>query len=385
MQISHQPRGARRVDGVVHGCISRRSLLLAALAGAASACSAPRHLIGVTPDPEVLDSASQARSHRIFIATTRAPSTQPGEFFSGARSLALNFATVDVRVPPEHVIGRAERPRTLPPDPEKHFLFENPRTYDLAAFRAAAEEAVRPLPPPDRHLLVWVHGYNSTLTDAVLRLAQFVEDTGYGGVPLLFSWASAGQLTGYVYDINSALMARDAITDLASALKDSPFDSIDIVAHSMGNFVAMEAIRGAAQDNLFDTTGKLKNVILADPDIDYELFVTQVAALPPEKRRFYVLVSSDDRALGLSSFLARRPRAGSIEPEALTRLGVNVIDLSQVHDTNSVNHSKFVDAPEVVQLLGQRILAGDEYTEESPAGFGEAVVVGAGGVLQVLD
>jgi esterase/lipase superfamily enzyme len=364
---------------------SRRALLGALLAGSMPACSVPRHLIGVTPDPDVLNSTSPARTHRIFIATTRAPSSQPGEFFSGARSLALNYATVDVRVPPAHVIGRAERPRRLPPDPEKHFIFEDPRTYDLAGFRATVEEALRPVPHRDRHLLIWVHGYNTTLTDAALRLAQFVEDSGYDGVPLLFSWASAGRLTSYVYDINSALMARDAITDLASRLNDSSFERIDVVAHSMGNFLAMEAIRGEAQVNLFDTTGKLKNIILADPDIDYELFVTQVAALPLEKRRFYVLVSNDDRALGFSSFLARRPRVGSIEPDALTRLGVNVIDLSEVRDTNSVNHTKFLDAPEVVQLLGNRILAGDEYGGSHALDFGEALIVGTGGVLEVLD
>ena len=151
------------------------------------------------------------------------------------------------------------------------------------------------------------------------------------------------------------------------------------------SLLVLEAIRGEAQANLFDTTGKLKTVVLADPDIDYELFVTQVAALPPEKRRFYVLVSSDDRALALSSFLARRPRVGNVDPEALTKLGVNVIDLSRVEDTSSVNHTKFLDAPEIVRLIGDRIRAGDDFSGSGNTILGEAVIVGAGGVLQVLE
>ncbi|NJN05380.1 MAG: alpha/beta hydrolase [Rhodobacteraceae bacterium] len=376
------------IDGAAvraHAALDRRALLWGVLAASMSACSSPRHLIGVTPEDSVNGGAPPARTHRIFIATTRALSSEPGEFFSGDRSLTLNYASVDVRVPPGHVIGQAERPRRLPPDPEKHFIFEDPKTYDLVGFQAAAEVALRPVPRRDRKLLIWVHGYNSTLTDAALRLAQFVEDTGYDGIPLLFSWASAGKLTSYVYDINSALMARDAINWLGAALARSSFESIDVVAHSMGNFLVLEAIRGAANANLFDTSGKLKTVVLADPDIDYELFVTQVAALPPEKRRFYVLVSNDDRALALSSFLSRRPRVGNIDPEALTKLGVNVIDLSLVKDTSSSNHSKFVDAPEIVQLIGDRIVAGDNRTSSANSGVGEALIIGAGGVLGVLD
>ena len=59
--------------------------------------------------------------------------------------------------------------------------------------------------------MFFVHGYNNTTSDAVLRLAQFVEDSGFEGVPVLFDWASAGELTRYVYDLNSSLIARDKI------------------------------------------------------------------------------------------------------------------------------------------------------------------------------
>jgi esterase/lipase superfamily enzyme len=325
------------------------------------------------------------RSHRIFIATTRAPSSEPGVFFSGQRSEKLSFATVDVQIPPNHVVGQVERPRSLPPDPDKHFIISNPQTFDGKGLLSEAEAVVRTRPRDERKLLIWVHGFNNTLTDAVLHLAQFVEDTGFDGVPVLFSWASEGRLTGYVYDSNSALIARDAISEVASTLGRSTFDSVDIVAHSMGNFLAMEAIRGGSQRNVYDSTGKLGNIILAAPDIDYDLFAAQVRSIPPEKRRFFVLVSDDDRALRLSGFLGRRPRVGSVDADRLTRLGVNVIDLSQVKDASSTHHDKFSDAPEVVQLLGTRILAGDTYTNSKPTFLGEAIVIGAGGAIEIIE
>ena len=365
--------------------LTRRAAMVSLLAGTASACSAPRHLIAVGPDMQGERPDAALRSHRIFIATTRAPSSEPGVFFSGQRSETLSFATVDVQIPANHVIGQVERPRSLPPDPDKHFVISNPQTFDGKGLLSAAEAAVRTRPRGERKLLIWVHGFNSTLTDAVLLLAQFVEDTGFDGVPLLFSWASDGRLTSYVYDINSALIARDAISEVASTLGRSSFDSIDIVAHSMGNFLAMEAIRGGSQQNVYDSTGKLANIILAAPDIDYELFAAQVSSIPPEKRRFFVLISDDDQALRLSGFLARRPRVGNVDADRLTRLGVNVIDLSQVKDTSSIHHTKFSDAPEVVQLLGTRILAGDSYTTSNPTLLGEAIVIGAGGALEIIE
>lgn len=119
--------------------------------------------------------------------------------------------------------------------------------------------------------------------------------------------------------------------------------------------------------------------------MDYELFAAQVRSIPPEKRRLFVLISDDDQALRLSEFLACRPRVGNIDADRLTRLGVNVIDLSEVKDTNSIHHTKFTDAPEVVQLLGTRILAGDSYAISKPTLLGEAIVIGAGGALEIIE
>ena len=70
-------------------------------------------------------------------------------------------------------------------------------------------------PPGQRTVLVFIHGYNTSTSDAVLRLGQFVEDSGFTGVPVLFTWASAAQVPRYVYDLNSALIARVKIKEMA--------------------------------------------------------------------------------------------------------------------------------------------------------------------------
>lgn len=366
--------------------LSRRLFIASGLASGVAACSGPAQLIGVETTRPLTEAEVANRSHKIYIATTRRQSEVKGEFYSGERSSVLSFAAVDVVIPPNHQPGQVERPRRPPADPDKHFIITNPRTFaDRQEFRSEVNAEARTRPRGRRNMVLWVHGYNTNLTSAVLRAAQFVEDTGYDGMVMLYSWASQAKLTGYVYDINSALIARDFLESVPDAVNNSSVEGLDIVAHSMGNFLTMEAIRGATNRKGFNSSGKVRNVILASPDIDVDLFAAQLRAIPPEQRRFYVLTSDDDRALSLSSKIARKPRVGQLSPDALSSLGVNVIDLSQVEDSSSIHHTKFTDAPEIVQLLGDRILAGDGYDEHARLSLGQSVIVGAAGAIEIVD
>ncbi len=365
---------------------SRRLFLTSSMAFGAAACSREHDLFDIPTDPPLTQADVATRSHRIYIITTRRLSENPAEFYSGKRDANLNFAAVDVVIPPNHQPGKVERAKQAPPDPNKHFVITNANVYpNRSDFVADYNGAARALPRGKRNGLLWVHGYNNTLTDAVLRLAQFVEDSGYEGVPFLYSWASQAKITGYVYDMNSALIARDWLEEVPKLVSRSDLEGLDLVAHSMGNFVTMEAVRGVAGRGLFDSSGKLRNIILASPDIDIDLFAQQLKKIPPENRRFFVLTSADDRALATSELIARNPRVGQLNADALTKLGVNVIDLSQVKDTSSVHHTKFVDSPEIVQLLGNRVLAGDSFSENSGRGLGAGFVAGAGGALITAD
>lgn len=365
--------------------ITRRAVLSGMSAPLLVGCAAPEHLVGLPAQGVQVSQGETLKKHRIMIATTRAPSQDEGVFYSGARSQNVNLAMVDVTVPQNHKAGQVERPRSLPPDPSKHFTIQNPKRLDRTAFENVIRSQLKGKAKADRKLMIWVHGYNTTLSDALLRVAQFLEDTGYQGVPILYSWASAGKVTKYVYDINSALAARDGLATLAEAIVDMPVSNVDVVAHSMGNLLVMETIRGQGRVELFNTTGKISNIILASPDIDIDLFATHLRGIPKRDRGFYVLVSSDDQALKLSELIASGERVGQVSPDALTALGVNVIDLSQVSDPNSNHHSKFADAPEVVRLIGSRMLAGDTFSNTAVNGVGEAISVGASGALQALD
>src|SRR6202030_2630354 len=87
-------------------------------------------------------------------------------------------------------------------------------------------------------------GYNTRFAEAVYRLAQISHDSGAPAVPVLFTWPSRGRPLVYTYDRESTNFSRDALEDVLQCLaKDPAVGEISILAHSMGNWVTLEALR----------------------------------------------------------------------------------------------------------------------------------------------
>lgn len=347
--------------------ISVRVLVLLVLVGLVS-CSRPPSLVGVdNPEAPVL-SVKEAIKRKVFIATTRAASEVVGVLYSGERAPDLGLASVTVSIPPTHVEGELERPRRLPPDPETEFAVVDPAVFRTeSAFVAAINRELATRPPKDRQILFFVHGYNNTTSDAILRIAQFAEDTDFNGVPVLFTWASAAKVTRYVYDLNSALIARPQLLRVADILRRTNARGASVFAHSMGALLTVEAITQAYVAGNYNQGQQVDNIMLAAPDIDLDLFRSQMSLLPKSARNFYVFVSKDDKALGFSRRISGGvERVGAANAAELEGLGVSVIDLSQVDDSSSGTHSKFAGSPEVVQLIGTS-LKQNNYQRKSTA------------------
>lgn len=332
-----------------------KPLLTALLVIVSVGCSRAPPVIGIS-NPEVsIDSISELTKHRVFIMSTRGSSDVVGAFYSSERAPELGLASVDATIPPNHVTGVLERPEKLPPDPRTEFTIINPTVYEQeTSFVSEINRELAKRSPENQKVLIFVHGFNNTASEAVLRLSQFVEDTDYQGVPILYTWASAAKSSAYVYDINSALIARSQLGNMANILSRSRADSVDIFAHSMGTFLTMEGLVRSHAIGKLDKRVKIKSIVLASPDIDIDLFQTQINELPPSVvDKMYLLISKDDSALRISRRIAGGvARVGAAEAESLERFGVTVIDLGKVDDSSSGSHSKFAGSPEVVQLIG---------------------------------
>lgn len=336
------------------------------------ACAqAPDTIFASSSGPEAFAVTPGASTHRIMIATSRAPASDPALMFSGERSPGVNFAVADVSVPPNHEVGQIERPKRLPGDPSKEFVVkQSQRLSGGDAFRDQVQAMLDQRPEGKKNILVFVHGYNTGFGDAVLRLTQFVHDTGFKGVPVLFSWASRGKLRDYVYDLNSALTARDAFTKTGDLLSATNAEGFDVISHSMGNMLVVEAMRQLALSGVDFEKTRLRNVVLASPDIDMDLFETQMRLMPKNNRKshVFVMLSRDDKALLASRRLAGGvERLGATDSERLAELGITVVDLTEVEAGRGLNHSKFADSPAVVQLFGRHMRLTDQERQEIEA------------------
>ena len=337
-------------------------LVFATVAFTTAACSPEPHLIGIAPDPPVSRQVLDNTQVRIIVATTRAPSDEEGVFYSGERAARLNFATVNVSFPPSHAPGQLDLPSTPPPDARRHLVMQDAeRLRGSEEFLSSIRQELQSKPRGSQTVLLFVHGYNTNMTEAIARFAQLVKDSGFRGVPVLFSWPSNRRVVDYVSDINSAAISRDGLVETAELMNSLPFEGVHIVAHSMGNFLTMEALRTIALADNFSRVHRITDIVLAAPDIDVQLFEKQLQPIPKSQRgKFVILISRDDKALRFSRKIAgNTPRVGAVDPEVLAPLGVTVVDLTEIEDTNSINHSKFANSPEIVQIIGEQLAERD--------------------------
>ena len=202
----------------------------------------------------------------------------------------------------------------------------------------------------------------------------------------MFTWASRGKLGAYVYDTNSATAARDDLEHTLRLVLASDADQVNILAHSMGNWVTVEALRQIKISGQLQNASKVGYIFLAAPDIDLDVFKSQMRRFGKPKKPFYVVLSQDDKALWLSKIIAGgEGRVGADKNiDELAALGATVIDLTDVKATDSSNHDKFAQlaavAPELRAVLAQGIGA-----NPGAASVGEAAEEGPLGTLAALQ
>src|SRR5262245_62452505 len=110
-----------------------------------------------------------------------------------------------------------------------------------------------------------------------------------------------------------------------------------VVAHSMGCMITAEALRELRTSRRHRVIARLGRIVLAAPDIDVDVFQSQVQAIGPLNPPLTVLVSKDDAALKLSSFIGGAGlRAGALDVEnprgrdAAVKGKVRIVDISQL-------------------------------------------------------
>lgn len=307
----------------------------------------------------------------MLVATTRQPSSKPGELFSGERGPGLQMTDIAISIPPaaNRKPGEVQWPKRLPADPNKEFSTLSVRPING---KPGAIAWLKANVPASGRVLVFVHGFNNRYEDAVYRFAQIAHDSGADAAPVIFTWPSRANVFEYNYDKESTNYSRDALEDMLRQVAQQPgVKDVTVMAHSMGSWLTVEALRQMAiRDGC--VAPRIRNVILASPDLDVDVFGRQFVAMGKQRPKVTIFVSRDDRALSLSRRISGSvDRLGQIDPSAepyrseLEAAGITVIDLTALKVKDKLNHGKFAESPEVVQLIGQRIVAGQTLSDGS--------------------
>ena len=324
-----------------------------------------------------------AHDHTLLVATTRERDDRPGTLFNGERASAIDYAQLTVSVPPNHVDGKIEWASTAPGDPATNFVVRDERYVDGdKAFIQALNAQLAARPAGSRKVFIFIHGFNTMFAEGLYRLTQVVQDSNAPGVPVLFTWASRGKPAAYLYDTNSATAARDSLEHTIRLLLASNAEQVNVLAHSMGNWVTVEAMRQIKIAGDLDHANKIGYVMLAAPDIDIDVFKSQMRRFGMPRKPFYVVLSRDDKALWLSKTIAGGvTRVGDdVNVAELAALGATVIDLSDLKGADSSNHDKFDQlaavAPQLQDVLARGISAEGAGADASSSSGPEAALGG---------
>jgi esterase/lipase superfamily enzyme len=354
-----------------------RVLLAAAgLAMALSACGSRPSNVVLNP---LTASEAQAQNVNIFVATNRAVSPD-GHGYSGKWAETTTFERYSLSVPlnrngteivyPDH--GRDLRNRYFVK--QRAVVPQN----DLV-------QAVTSLSDFDGTVAIFVHGYNNSYQESLYRTAQMAADVPSGGAPILFSWPSAAKVMDYVADRDAATYSRSQLSAVLTAVGNSPkVKRIILLGHSMGGFLSMEAVRQLKLQGDAGVLSKLQ-VLLASPDIDIDVFRSQLLDIGKLPIPITLLVSKSDRALIVSSILAgERERVGKVDVNdpvvkaAAKADRLRVVDISSLESADGLGHDRFA----TFARFGGRLVRDEAQSKKSIGDVGAFVFDAAGNAVK---
>lgn len=292
----------------------------------------------------------------VFVATTRTVDPDTGIYGGGRLRGGANFARYDVSIPPERELGQITwPPKGGPPDARTDFLTTNVVPYDDAGgFRAELRRTLAALPPGEREVTVFTHGFNNTFAEGLYRVAQMSNDLEFPGVTVHYSWPSVGKTLAYVRDRDSVLFARDGFEQLLDEVAAAGAQRIVIVGHSMGGALVMETLRQMAIRGDRAVRPRIAGVLLLSPDIDIDVFHAQAEAIGKLPQPFLIFTSRKDRALALAARLTgvRRDRLGNLrDVTKVADLEVTVVDVA-AYSTGD-GHLNVGNSPALIRILSR--------------------------------
>lgn len=223
----------------------------------------------------------------------------------------------------------------------------------------------------NKNVLIFIHGYNNTFDDSLIRVAQVGVDVGVEDYhSFMFSWASRGDPIEYTVD-EATIDASEPFLEqfLTNAIKNIPNGyRVSIIAHSMGNRallrVTSKTIQHVAQKENF----KFWQIFLAAPDVDVDVFKQLAPAYMKVASNVTIYTSPADGAVHLSQALHYYPRVGYVKDERqlvkndalkefITTQRINLVDVKN-QCVDKIGHAYFAEAVPLLEDIRELVSAG---------------------------
>jgi esterase/lipase superfamily enzyme len=278
--------------------------------------------------------AAEKVVYDVYFGTNRKPVIVGGAVrdYSGERNNEVDFGVCEVFIPKTHKIGSIGSPiwkRVFKGDDRLKIseVYQLNESVFWSLIRDVFKKENVQVSPT-----LFVHGYNNSFSQAVVRAAQIGRDLGLGTGIGLFSWPSKGKRSGYFVDEAAMEVSKYHLADfIENFIEQSPANGLNIIAHSMGCRCFLLALEILAQRSS-KSLDKIEQIILAAADVDQGIMTQLGAHAVNHSKRSTCYVSTKDKAVEVSRWLRSFPRVGFCPPvfimSGLDTVLVNNTDLT---------------------------------------------------------
>ena len=314
------------------------------------------------PKPAAAESPAETLGKLVTVwyGTTRQPYETPTETerYGNLRDGRMHFGSVDVKVPQSHRRGSLGSAwRFVFTGEDEPLSIQRVDELGEDEFWRGVRAQLADVAADERRVLLFIHGYNNTFSDAALRTAQIWADLELRGLPAFFSWPSGGATLRYTVDEASIDVSERHLSGFLRALAArSGARRLDVIAHSMGNRALLRVVANAA-NSVADAGIRFGQVFLVAPDVDLELFEQLASAYPKLSERTTLYVSRSDKAVLASETLHRYPRTGA--PPPFARVGrIDTVEVRADQGLVALGHSYFAEFIPVLDDIRALIMSG---------------------------
>ena len=321
---------------VMAGCSSRTYLMKTPVVAADGLVDPFEHVVPERQKSEV----------PVFVASARTVSghADPARYYTNDRSREVRVGLATVEIGPgmtwEDLVReslaekRSRKPEVTVTDYEEfgplwstawppNYRFDRdwdapgvdrePAERFVEAIEAALQSSRR------RQIGIYVHGFNTRFANNLEITGEFWHYMGRDGVAMSFDWPSKGSLFSYQVDKANANFAIRQFRRLLEFLAANTSASrINILAHSAGNPVVVEALRQISlmyydlDDDEARRRSKIGRVVLAAPDMDLDAALSAgIDGAGRITQGWAIYASRRDKALGFSADIFGDIRVGS--------------------------------------------------------------------------